>query len=110
MDVLFVSEYDNEQHQSMQDIGVELPQPDTVYTVRAVRRCSAYGIRSFLLHEIRNPPLPYEHPVFGRIQQEYSFDVSDFTNLEGLPFHNRRFVIPRFVGLVTPKCLFTHIN
>lgn len=61
---------------------VSTPVEDKMYNFREVRRHSN-GQVGVLLEEIKNPNVPYTHPILGVTEGEPTFNINRFRTLSG---------------------------
>lgn len=61
--------------------GVSVPQQDILYNIRAVIN-NSNGKKGILLEEIKNPTIPFKHPILGIVHNEPNWDINRFRNLD----------------------------
>ena len=61
--------------------GVSVPQQDKMYNIRAVIN-NSNGRKGILLEEIKNPTIPFKHPILGITHNEPNWDINRFRNLD----------------------------
>lgn len=59
---------------------VSVPQQDKLYNIRAVIN-NSNGKKGILLEEIKNPPIPFKHPILGITHNEPNWNIERFRNL-----------------------------
>jgi len=59
--------------------GVSVPQQDKLYNIRAIIN-NSNGKKGILLEEIKNPTIPFKHPILGVTHNEPNWDSYRFRN------------------------------
>lgn len=60
---------------------VSVPEQDKLYNIRAVIN-NSNGKKGILLEEIKNPTIPFKHPILGIVHNEPNWDINRFRNLD----------------------------
>jgi hypothetical protein len=64
--------------------GVATPQAEKLYSIRSVIK-NSNGQVGVLLEELKNPPIPFKHPILGITQNEPNWALTRFRKLDGSP-------------------------
>lgn len=64
--------------------GVSTPQAEKLYSIRSVIK-NSNGKVGILLEELKNPLIPFKHPILGITQNEPNWDLTRFRKLDGSP-------------------------
>lgn len=62
--------------------GVIPPTEGTMYNIREVTK-HTNGKTGITLEELKNPGVPFDHPVLGKIMKEPTWDIKRFSTLMG---------------------------
>lgn len=83
IDVVCVNDTFPEEYQKIySEYGIETPKKGVMYTIRAAIRHSTGDI-GVLLEEIKNPDIPYRHPILGQQKMEPTWSIKRFRHLDG---------------------------
>jgi len=61
--------------------GVAIPEQDKMYNIRTVIN-NSNGRAGILLEEIKNPTIPFKHPILGITYNEPNWYINRFRNLD----------------------------
>lgn len=82
MDIICVNgNFTSDQLEFYKQHGVACPEQDKMYNIRAVIN-NTNGKKGILLEEIKNPVIPFKHPILGIAHNEPNWDLNRFRNLD----------------------------